>query len=243
LRRDTCCAGAAALAATLGVTGCTHDVYLPPARMLPLESAATLAQGETGMQLEGGAHGAVFGVAAKSGTVRVRRGVDDANEVSAEVSVLHVDNAAAARVNTYPNVFAIRGGAKHRVTRWFSVMGGLGGGASDGGGFCSPDVGGVVAFENPYLVPFLSARAGLSVPFDARRVDTGAKTGPEAPPTTGYAGAVIGARVPLGACDTNACGVRGSLLAGVGFTSFTYAGGEDTSQTVLSAAGGAEIVF
>jgi hypothetical protein len=182
-------------------------------------------------------------VSAKSGTLRVRRGVDDETEVSADVSVLHVENDGGAQVNTYPNVFAVRGGAKHRLTRWFSVTGGLGGGASDGGGFFGPDVGGVLAFENPYFVPFLSARAGLGVPFDARPVDTGAKTGPELPPTTGYAGAILGARVPLGGCDPNPCGMRGSLLAGVGFTSFTYAGGEDTSQTVLSAAGGAEVVF
>jgi hypothetical protein len=210
--------------------------------MLPLESAATLSPGETGMQLEGGAHGAVFGVSAKSGTVRVRRGVDDATDVSAEVSILHVENTSA-QVNTYPNVFAIRGGAKRRITRWFSLTGGLGGGASDGGGFISPDVGGVLAFENRYLVPFLSARAGFSFPFDARPVDTGAKTGPEAPPTTGYAGAVTGLRVPLGGCDERTCGARGSLLAGVGFTSFAYRGGEDESQTVLSIAGGAEVVF
>jgi len=224
-------------------TGCNHEVYSPPARMLPLESPATLGYGETGVQLEGGAHGAIFGPQGESGTVRVRRGIADGTDASGEVSVLHVDGSSAA--GTYPYAFAARGGVKQRLTPWLSVGAGFGGGASAGGGFLSPDIGAVVGYENPYLVPFLSVRGGVSAPFATHTVDTstpsdGVGKYVYTPPFTWVGGAVAGLRVPIGWCDPGPCPVRGSLLGGVGLT---YLAGGGNSTGVASLATGGEIVF
>src|ERR1700733_15361834 len=87
--------------ASFALAGRTTDVYLPPARFFPLETAATLPTGDTGIQLEGAAHGAVFGASAASGTMRVRHGIDDATDASVEVSVLHIEGAQPG--DSYPN--------------------------------------------------------------------------------------------------------------------------------------------
>jgi len=240
---DTLRGAAVAVAAAL-VCGCNHEVYSPPSRMLPLESAATLATGETGLQLEGSAHGAIFGVSGESGTLRVRHGAWDKTDLSGEVSVMHVDGNSVA--NTYPYLFAGRAGVKREVLPWLSLTGGLGGGASAGGGFFSPDLGVIVAYENPYAVPFLTVRGGVSVPFDTHPVDTGmAGSDPVGkfvytPPLTWMAGGVLGLRVPLGWCDPSPCPVRGSLLGGIGLTDLAYQG---SGAGVMSLAGGGEIVF
>ena len=58
------------VASALAAIGCHNYLFSPPARMLPLESAATLPPGDTGIQVEGGEHGAWFGFQAASGTLR-----------------------------------------------------------------------------------------------------------------------------------------------------------------------------
>jgi hypothetical protein len=212
--------------------------------MLPLESAATLAPGETGVQLEGAAHGAILGLSGESGTLRVRHGVGEDTDASVEVSVLHIDGTSVA--GTYPYAFATRAGMKHEVLPWLSLVAGAGGGASAGGGFVSPDLGAVASYENHYLVPFLSVRGGMSVPFAAHAVDTGSASDPVGkyvytPQITWMGGAVAGLRVPLGWCGPGPCPVRGSLLGGLGMTYLGYAEGE--SSLVVSLAGGGEVVF
>jgi hypothetical protein len=243
-RRDSVVVWGATLAAGL-VCGCNHQVYSPPARLLPLESVATLARGETGVQLEGGVHGAVFGPSGESGSIRVRHGIADRTDVSMEASVMHIDGNSVA--NTYPYLFAGRAGVKHELLRWVSVTAGVGGGASAaGGGFVSPDLGVIVAYENRYFVPFFSLRASASVPFDTHPVDTG-QAGSDAvgrwvytPPLTWIGGGTAGVRIPLGWCGAAPCGVRGSLLGGLGLT---YLGYDGASTGVASIAAGGELVF
>ena len=236
------CIGFTLLAlAPAALTGCTTDVYLPPARMLPLESAATLERGEVGVQVEGAEHGAIFGVSAASGTARVRYGLDGDTDISAEGSVLVIQRDHVA--NSDPNVFAMRVGIKRRVTPWLSVTGGLGGGASEGGGFVSPDVGFILSYENPYFVPLLTARAGLSQPFDRQPVVIDASNPGVLPPLTLDAGGTAGFRIPIDFCEPGECHTRASLLGGLGVTVFSYSGGTDSPQAVMSLAGGVEVVF
>jgi hypothetical protein len=235
---------AVAQLASLGVaslTGCTTDVYLPPARFFPLESAATLPPGETGLQVEGGIHGAVFGVSAESGTLRVRRGVSDGTDASLEVSVLHIDGAGPG--DSSPYAFASRVGIKHRVASWLSLTAGLGGGGSAGGGFVSPDLGAIVAAENPYIVPFLALRGTFSQPFAAQPVLVSSGPSGVYPPLTWIVGGIAGLRIPIRSCEPATCRVGGSLLGGLGYTEFWYAGGSDLQQVVLSLGGGVEVTF
>jgi hypothetical protein len=225
--------------AVVGLIGCTADVYLPPARFFPLESAATLPPGDTGIQIEGALHGAITGVSAESGTMRVRHGISDGTDGSFEVSVLHI--AGGGPGDSYPYAFASRAGIKHRVTPWLSVTAGLGGGASAGGGFISPDLGAILAYENPYIVPFLAVRGSFSQPFDAQPVVV--QTGPGvSPPFTWIAGGIGGIRIPIGWCAPRTCEVASSLLGGLGYTEFWYAG-PNSPQGVFSVGGAAEVAF
>jgi hypothetical protein len=227
--------------------GCAHQVYSPPARMLPLESAATLSEGETGVQVEGAVHGAVFGTgfgeSGESGAVRVRHGFSANVEGALEADALHIDGHSIA--HTSPYALAARAGIKAAILgNDLSITAGLGTGGSAGGGFVSPDAGIILAFENSYVVPFASVRASASLPFDRHTVDTGGfgdSVGEYLyqPPLTWIGGGLIGFRVPFG-CKPAPCDVHGSFLAGLGLT---YLGATGTSTTFVSLAAGGELAF
>jgi hypothetical protein len=225
--------------------GCNHSVFSPPARAVPLETAATLPKGDTGVQLEGGGSGALFGPGVASGTARVRHGVTGDLDVSFEGSLMRIVDTPEPAVDLSRNVYAARAGVKARLHPALSVAGGVGGGASAGGAFVSPDVGPIVAWENRYVVPFLSARGGVSQPLGAKKVDTstvddGPGTFVESPRTTWLVSVTTGVRVPLGWAEPEAGKTRGSLLAGVGMTHLA-----DTRDdaTFSHLAFGGELVF
>jgi hypothetical protein len=232
--------------APLWALGCNHEVYSPPARMAPFETVATLARGEVGAQLEGGVHGQVFGPNAESAALRMRVGIGSRSEVSTETSVLHVDGTSVA--HTFPYAFATRVGIKYEIEpKIFSLTAGAGAGASAaGGGFVSPDVGLILAFENRYLVPFLSARTSLSIPFAGRKVDTGGASDQVGqflyePPLTWIAGASAGLRLPLfGDCPERPRPIRMSVLGGIALTYLAY---DAKSAGLWTLGGGAEAVF
>lgn len=224
--------GGALLVATS--TGCSNTVYSPPARMLPLETAATLHRGDIGVQAEGGPSGAVLGFGAFSGTARVRRGMTDKLDASLEGSVVRITGNAATDVNK--TIIASRIGAKYRLHEFVAVTGGVGGGGSAGGGFVSPDLGVIVAAENPYVVPFVSFRGSVSQPIGAKAVDVTARgeapgTDVGIPRTTWLANGTLGLRVPIG---------KWSILGGVGVSQLADA---HDGQRFVSAAGGLEAVF
>jgi len=209
--------------------------------MLPLESAATLQKGEVGVQLEGAEHGAILGVSAGSGTVRVRYGLDGETDAAIEGSILAIQNDDVP--NSNPDVFTMRLGVKRQLAPWFSVTGGLGGGGSAGGGFFSPDAGFVLAYENPYFVPLFTARVGCSVPFDRQLVVVDEGSPGVLPPLTVNAGGTMGFRIPLSPAAETSGHNRASFLAGLGVTSFWYGGGTESPQAVVSLALGGEVVF
>ncbi len=227
------------IAALSLMTGCAYHVYSPPARMLPLESAATLQPGETGIQ---GEAGGVSWIDGATGAVRVRHGFTDRVEASAEASVLHVGHQSAAGTN--PNAFTLRIGTKYRLAPWLSLAGGLGGGGSAAGAFVAPDVAAIVAWENPYLVPFFSLRSGLSLPIGAKQVDVtqvgDTITHVGTPELTWLVGATAGLRVPLGSRDPHPGDVHGNILLGLGMT--VLKDGHD-DQGAVQGGLGVEVVF
>lgn len=182
-------------------TACSHHVYSPPARMISLETAATLQPGEVGVAFEGNGGGVLaFGGEVAGGTARVRVGQYENFELSGEGSATFVLNEGSG--DDHRGIYSARVGSKYRLTDWLSVTGGLGGGGSAAGGFFSPDLGLLVAYENLYFVPFVSGEVGVSVPFAVSAVDT---SEPEEPPgsvmsepvTTWLAGAQAGFRIPI----------------------------------------------
>jgi len=209
-----------------------------------METVAPLAVGETAVQAEGGKSSATFGAQAWGGSVRARRGVAPDTDVSAEVSYIFLAGEAARPVDR--GIYAGRIGAKQRLTKWLGVTGGLGGGGSAGGGFVSPDVGPIIAYENRYCVPFVAARGGFSVPIGSRSVDTTPYDSSFADPTpyidhprlTWFVGASTGVRVPLGWDNTGT--VHASLLGAVGLI---HLADVRDKETLAQVGGGAELAF
>ena len=221
-------------------TGCSHHIYSPPARVLPLESVAPVGAGKTGVQLEGSTHEALFGVDAIAGTARVRYGATEDLDVSGEANVVHIGGDSVA--GTSPNVYSARVGTKLRVLPMLAVQGGVGAGTSAGGEFIAPDVGVIAAYENKYIVPFVAGRAMLSVPIGADPVDTSTDEDPVGthvgtPQQTRGLAWNAGLKVPLPLGDEDPWG---SVLGGVGQT---YLVDDEEDDTVTGWGLGAELVF
>src|SRR5207249_2798493 len=106
-----------ATAAVLVASACSSHVYSPPARPMPLESSATLPAGKTSVGGELGSSSAIFGPNLSSQAARVRHGIADGVELSAEGSHLHVDGTSAAGVdqNAYAGSLGVKinPGTKH----------------------------------------------------------------------------------------------------------------------------------
>jgi hypothetical protein len=225
------------------LAGCNSTLFSPPARPMPLESAATLPRGDTGIQVEGASSSRIFGPSVVSGTLRVRHGVTDDLDVAVEATAAHIDAEADVPTPTSRAIHALRGAAKLRLAKSFAIAGGLGGGWSAAGAFVSPDVGPIVAWENRYVVPFIATRVGVSQPISPHEVDTSqAQDGSriDRARTTWLVGGVVGLRVPLGWAKREAGTLRGSLVAGIGMTHLADDRDKDTfGQLAL----GGEIVF
>ena len=71
------------------MTGCIVT-YSPPARLVPLESAATLKENKTGLSGEVGYAGAVFGPDVLFISARVRRLLVKDLDWTAEANLLHI---------------------------------------------------------------------------------------------------------------------------------------------------------
>jgi hypothetical protein len=205
-------------AAVLVASACSTHVYSPPARPLPLESSATLPAGRTSVGGEIGKSSAIFGPDLSSQAVRVRHGFGGGFEVSADGSHLHVDGTSTAGVDQ--NAYAGALGAKINLgTKHLALTASTGYGTAATGRFTSNELGVIAAFENRYFVPFISLRAGVSVPIDRRSVDTSstqtnlARLAPgttassvtmtmsgsdvSAPDTTMFRAVTIGFKIPL----------------------------------------------
>jgi hypothetical protein len=116
----------------------------------------------------------------------------------------------------------------------------VGGGGSAAGGFFSPDIGAIVAYENPYLVPFLAVRGSISQPIAAQPVNTtgvgDTMTYVSIPELTWIYRGTVGLRIPLWPHER----VSGSIIGGVGITMLND---RVENAGYLSASGGAEVVF
>jgi hypothetical protein len=208
-----------------------------------MESVAPVGHTHTGLQAEASKHDAVLGVEAVAGSGRIRYGIDDGTDVTVETVLIHIQGDSAA--GTPPNIYASRLGAKTLLTSFLAVSGGLGGGASAGGPFFSPDLGLILGWQNPYVEPFTSVRWLASVPLDAQEVDTtvadsdiGTHVG--RPQLTGGLGWTAGLRVALPPGTTPSDRPRAAL---VGAGGLTYLADADDDEVIGGWALGGELVF
>jgi hypothetical protein len=218
------------------MTGCI-GIYSPPARLTPLETAATLEENQTGLSGEVGYAGAVFGPDVLSASARVRRLLIKDLDWTVETNLLHIFDRNENSTDADPNVYSVRGGIKYRVFKCISFTGGLGGGASVGGGFISPDLGVILAYENDYFVPFISVRGYISQPIAARAVSYGDDDDitTETPEFTFGWNPTVGFRIPVGRSPE-----IGSILLGI---QLTHMAKTDHSAAFFGIAGGPEFVL
>jgi hypothetical protein len=232
-----------ALLCAVAASGCNRHVFSPPARIGVLESAATVGQGRTGVQVEGSDNGSLLGPDVTTGTLQGRHGISRSVDLSLSSSFVHIKGGA----HENPNALTHRAGAKLGVARWFAVDAGLGAGYSAAGAFVSPDLGVVAAWENPYLVPFYGLTFLASVPIGPRSVDVshadetpGTHLG-KPKPTFGV-GSLMGLRVPLlpGAKAPRPNEIQGSLLLG---WRFLFLADSEDDESFTGFAGAGEITF
>ncbi|MBW2736376.1 MAG: hypothetical protein JRH20_28650 [Deltaproteobacteria bacterium] len=234
------------LAATTLMAGCSHHVYSPPARAPSLRSARNLKKGVTSVQAAAHMQGAVFGPEVAGGSVSVHRGITPEIELGVDVTLLEVLGSSGANLDRGIYSGRVEGRFNPQRNHYVALFSGLGGGyAPAGGGFVSGDLGVTLGFENCYVTPFTSLAALVSVPINARPVDTrvGVSDKPEISQaqTTFGAQYSFGARVPLGgwsSCPQRVAPV--TLAVGMGFT---YLNDGDKTQGFLGMSGAVEFRF
>ena len=151
------------------VSGCLAYVHSPPGRSFPLEAAKTLYARETSLQLEAGG-GVNLTVGIPGFNLRVRRGIVDQLDTSLELGYQRINTPDDNLANVDRHLGTGRVGIKYAIIDHVALTTGLGGGFWAGGGFLSPDLSMIFAWENPYCVPFIDGGAYTSHPVRARDI-------------------------------------------------------------------------
>jgi hypothetical protein len=205
-------------------SACAPFALSPPTQLVPLHTVETVRLGHVAVRAGGGAHSWGSGSAVASGSGGVSVGVAPDVEVQADGMGAWLGGLETRAVT--PVVGAGRIGVQHRVEDWLAFSGGAGAGAGPWGAFAGTDLGMILAYENPYLVPFFAARMQLSVPIDPRPETVTNTNGSMtttmmiAPGATMWFQPSTGVRIPF--CRDAGCdGVRVSrILAGAWTTGF-----------------------
>ena len=212
---------------------CSPYVHSPPGRSFPLESSKALYPRETGVQVEGG--GSAGGEVGVPGfTLRVRHGIVKQLDGSAEFnfeSVRPNGDLSFAGANHF--LMSGRIGLKYAIIDHIAITGGCAVGGWAGGAFVSPDISLILAWENPYAIPFITGGGYTSHPFNAKTVvlHDSDPTGEDffGLPVLTWGWTVSGGlRIPIGGYD-NPHSTPPAILLGVGFRSAIFDGGYDVA--------------
>jgi hypothetical protein len=215
-------------------------VHTPPARGLVLETSAPAGAGRTGLGVE--VDHQAGGNDATAGALRLRRGLDASTEISVEGTSIHVPPSDPSKpTDQNLDTWAIRAGAKHRLSRAFAVTGGAGGGIYPGGPFVAPDGGLIASWNNGAVEPFAAARISVSLPLESRQVIENG--GRKVPVRAWYYGPTLGLRVPLGWGEPKPGELRGAILAGATYTWVVQDLFTGSSTSFMAYGGGAELSF
>ncbi|MCA9611487.1 MAG: hypothetical protein R3B99_17295 [Polyangiales bacterium] len=230
--------------------GCTPRVYSPPGRAMPLEAPTPLGEGNTAVQVEGGVSGMVFGPSFLHGSVRLRHGVSDQLEVDGELNAVGVMVPSDADwdddSDAHRGIYSAHVALKRNFSRHFALRFGAGGGVSAGGAFFAPDLGFVVGYDNPAVVPFVGAYGFVSYPLGPRYVRfVDESTGDEQilrPRTTVGVGWSTGIKVPFGAA-IDLRQRRAAFLVGIGGTFVQSFGAEADNDATFGLSLGLDYTF
>lgn len=233
----------------LFLSGCMPYVHSPRVRVLPLETAKALYRGETGVHVEGGGgFGEELGLGAL--TVRVRHGLMKQLDGSLEGSFQRIRLSGNDFRLENRDVFSARLGLKYAFIDHVAIRGGLGGGGWTGGGFIGLDAALILAFENPYCVPFLDIGGYLSLPVRANTVTLEATAVSReedfvASPTN-TVGWSIGAGLRIPFAQQKHAVTKSALLLGVRFRGAYFDNEPDgyrDGRVYFYGGGGVELVF
>ena len=148
--------------------GCAPYVHSPPGRMMAVQTAKTLEAGETGIQLEiGGGIGAELGT--YGGAVRLRHGLGKDLDFNLAGSYAQL-NPDDSEIVGHEHLYTGRIGLKYSPSDWIGVDFGVAGGGWEGGGFISPDVKVIFAYENSKIVPAFDVGVFTSHPVKEKAV-------------------------------------------------------------------------
>lgn len=172
----------ALLVAAIGILNmfatCDPRLYSPPARLWSVETPGSLPKGRNAITAIGGTHIGYYGFnfSAFSGTLQYRKGFTENLEGCGSFSFMYI-NPQEYSLDISTVTGNIRLGTKYNFSfakRVMAARGGIGLGTSGIGQYFSLDIGLVLGFENPYLVPFITGGYQLSQPFNTKIVDFGA---------------------------------------------------------------------
>lgn len=150
---------------------CSPYLHSPPARMVPLETAAALPKGDFAIQAAGGGGAAVWGPSVGAGTLQTRFGVGRNLEVAGEGAFAYIGQRNTDWTsNARHALFAGRAGFKYAPVDWFAVQAGFGGGGGAAGGFISPDAGVIFSYQNKVVVPFAATGFYYSHPINPKPI-------------------------------------------------------------------------
>lgn len=151
-----------------GLLGCTAHVFSPPGGAFVLDTARTLGEGRTSVRAEGFYGGGVFGPSVRSHRVTVAHGVHE--KLNVQIAPAFSQIHPRQRGDSRGEIYALSLGAKYAPVEHFAVVTGLAAGYSAAGAFVSPSFNLIGAYENRYVVPFVSTGMFLSAPMAVRSV-------------------------------------------------------------------------
>jgi len=215
-------------------TACSPIALSPPIRSVPLETAATAREGHVAIRAGGGIHGG-WDVETTPTAGGIGIGVARDVEVQVDGSFAYDQDLDHSGRHVSPFFGAGRIGVKHRLADYVALTGGVGAGSGPWGAFTGSDLGIILAYENPYLIPFFAARMQLSVPLNAQTetiVDSSNMSSALLTPnTTLWLQPSTGVRIPL--CWNDGCdGTRVSITLAVAWTSIVQAGAPHDGSVV-----------
>jgi hypothetical protein len=132
---------------------------------------AALPEHEQALDIDVSRHAQIFDPPVDAGAARIRFGVGDNTEMSAEgtAAALRADAPSNASRTFYTGRVGVRSNPGRSP---FTFFGGAGGGFAEAGGtFVAADAGLAIGYENCVLVPSFQASAYVSNPLDPRPID------------------------------------------------------------------------
>lgn len=240
------------------LAGCTYHVFSPPAGSFAVDTSRTLGEGRTSVKAEGSYSASVWGPRVRSHRLTLRHGLHEKVDLLVAPALTQVVRESSG--GSRGEIYALAAGAKYAPIKHFAVVGGFGAGYSAAGAFVSPSLGFILAYENPYVVPFLSSTVFISAPMGTRSVRVPVSRGddPDLPKVLGdTAGgedwvalkpartygwqSSVGARVWLNS-DQRAQ-VQSSLLLAAGWTTLVDHFGMRESEVYLGGSVALEFAF